>query len=62
MAKKKQKIKKRKQSEEDEKVKDVLEILQTATDVKSFIEKFKADVKKRRESYQSFAEKFRRKK
>lgn len=62
MAKKKQKTKKRNQSGEDEKLKDVLEISQTATDVTSFIEKFKTDVKKRRKGYQLFAQKFQRKK
>ena len=42
----------------DERVRDALEISQTVTDVKSFIEKFRADVKKRRAGYQSFAQKF----
>lgn len=69
MAKKKQKIKRTKEklkkckmSKEDKKVKDTLEISQTVTDVKSFIEKFKTDVKKKRKDYQLFAQRFQRKK
>lgn len=62
MAKKKQKNKKRNRFKENEKMKDVLEISQTATDVKSFIKRFKADVKKRRKGYLSFAQKLRKKK
>lgn len=69
MAKKKQKIKrtkkeskKKKTPKEDERVKDALEISQTVTDVNSFIEKFRADVKRRRKGYQLFAQKFRKKK
>ena len=64
MAKKKQKSKRTKKKsnkkttlKEAEKVKDALEISQTVTDVKSFIEKFRADVKKRREGHWSFAQK-----
>ncbi len=69
MTKKKQKIKGTKEKSEksktpkkDEKVKDALEISQRVTDIKSFIEKFKTDVKKRRKSYQLFTQKFQRKK
>lgn len=64
MVKRKQKIertmnesKKKRPPEKDEKVKDALEI-----DVTSFVKKFRADVKKRRKDYESFAKKFRKKK
>ena len=67
MDKKKKKISMKKEEKtktpkEDERVKDALEISQTVTDVKSFIKKFKADVKKRRKGYLSFAQKLRKKK
>ncbi|MEW5896479.1 MAG: hypothetical protein AB1668_02200 [Nanoarchaeota archaeon] len=59
MAGKKEKPKKRKQTDSE---KAVLEIIGMRTDVKTFLKKFKEDVTKKRKGYLSFAQKFRKKK
>ncbi len=62
MAKKKIKKKKghhleKKQTEP----KIILDIFQSKNDIKSFLEKFKSDVAKKRTGYRSFREKFKKK-
>jgi hypothetical protein len=42
--------------------KKVIEISETISDVKTFIDNFKADVNKKRRDYQSYVQKFRKKK
>jgi len=59
MAKKKQKGNEQKKSKAEE---YMVEVSQTVSDVKSFIDKFKSDVKKKRRGYQSYAQKLRKKK
>lgn len=44
-----------------EKPKITLEISQTRSDIKAFLEKFKSDVAKKKRAYRSFQEKFRKK-
>lgn len=56
MAKKKQKKKEQKTTE------GKIELSQTISDVKTFIEKFKSDVERKRKEYQSYAQKLQKKK
>ena len=53
---------KKQRTKKDVSKKNVIEISQTISDVKTFIDNFKADVNKKRRDYQSYAQKFRKKK
>lgn len=60
MAKKKQKRKE--QKTEEGKVREFrIEVSRTVDDVKTFIEKFKSDVERKKNAYQQYARKFRKK-
>ena len=63
MAKKKPRSKEKGQKTQKEKTEDFkLEVSQTASDVKTFIKKFKSDIDRKRKGYKTFAQKFREKK
>ena len=53
---------KKQRTKKDVSKKKVIEISETISDVKTFIDNFKADVNKKRRDYQSYAQKFRKKK
>ncbi|MEK6876041.1 MAG: hypothetical protein AABX63_01410 [Nanoarchaeota archaeon] len=53
---------KKQKTKKDVPKKNVIEISETISDVKTFIDNFKADVNKKRRDYQSYAQKFRKKK
>jgi len=61
MAKKKQK-QKGKEQKKSKAEEYMVKVSRTVSDVKSFIDKFKSDVKKKRRGYQSYAQKLRKKK
>ena len=65
MAKKKQKQRKDKEQLIQKKGKVgeyLIETRQTVTDIKTFIDRFKSDVEKKKKDYQSYAENFAKKK
>ena len=61
-------IKQKKQKKKEERGKKgkakeyVLEVSQTVSDIKTFIDKFKSDVKRKKKAYQSYAQYLRKKK
>lgn len=60
---KKQKRKKRSEKGENKKMEDwAIEITQTRSDIKSFLEKFKADVARKSKEYQEYAQQSSKKK
>jgi len=57
MAKKKQTSEKKEQKKQKEKAEDFrAEVSQTVSDVKTFIEKFKSDVARKKKGYRSYAQ------
>mgnify|MGYP001616254178 CR=1 FL=1 len=63
MAKKKQTSEKKGQKREEGKVREFrIEVSRTVDDVKTFIENFKSDVKRKKRAYQSYAKKLQKKK
>ncbi len=54
--------KKTKKKKKEQKTKGKIELSRTVSDVRTFIDKFRSDVEKKKKEYQSYAQKLRKKK